>query len=45
MNTAAKKKKPWTKPEIRRIAITDELLDLMARKARAEAPMPFKRTK
>lgn len=42
---ANNKKKPWTKPEIRRIEATDELLDLMAHKARVEAPMPVKSTK
>ena len=39
------KKKPWTKPEVRRIVATDELLELMAQKARENAPMPIKLAK
>jgi hypothetical protein len=39
------KKKAWAKPEIRRLAITDELLELIARNASAQAPMPVKRLK
>lgn len=39
------KKKPWSKPEVRSIAVTEELLNLFARAAREEAPIPVKRTK
>jgi len=38
-------KKPWVKPELRKIELTDELLDLFARQARDEARMPVKRAK
>jgi hypothetical protein len=39
------KKKAWSKPEVRRLAVTDRLLDLIALSAKSEAPMPVKRPK
>jgi hypothetical protein len=38
-------KKPWSKPEVRRLPITDELLDIFARDTRDERRIPVKRAK
>lgn len=39
------KKKPWSKPEVRELPVTDELLDLFARNTNERAAMPVKRAK
>jgi len=38
-------KKPWSKPEVRDLPVTDEILELFARQAKEETPLPIKRTK
>jgi hypothetical protein len=40
-----KTKKPWSKPEVRRLPATDELLDLVARSASRAGTMPAKQVK
>jgi hypothetical protein len=37
------KKKPWSKPEVRSLPVTDELLDLIARNTSDQGVMPVKR--
>ena len=38
-------KLPWVKPEVRKIAVTEELLDIFARQTREQADIPVKRAK
>ena len=38
-------KKPWTRPTLRRLEKSDDLLELLASVARDKADMPVKRVK
>ena len=39
------KKKRWSKPEVRRLAVTDELLNLIAWNTNEHGRMPVRRAK
>ncbi len=43
--TESKAKKPWTTPRLKRLEVTDEILNLFAENARSAASMPAKRVK
>jgi len=45
MPDVTNQKKPWVKPQVRKVTLTDELYSHLMREAHGEARMPVKRAK